>query len=198
MMRDRLQGRIDMAGFAYLRAATISAAFACVTSFPSNAFAVGGEQRVPDPPPPPPPTRSDQKPAPKPQSKDKKDERRSDRHFIDGYNAARQLVLDGQYETAIAAFLALDADDDADVANYVGFAHRKAGRYELSQIWYEKALAADPKHTRTWQYYGMWHLENGNALKAQDHLERIRLICGGECKDYKLLRDAIVEGKIGY
>jgi tetratricopeptide (TPR) repeat protein len=163
-----------------------------------SAFAVGGEQRVPDPPPPTPPSRSDQKPAPKPQSKDKKDERRSDRHFIDGYNAARQLVRGGHYEAAIAAFTALDADDDPDVANYLGFAHRKAGRYAQSQVWYEKALAADPAHTRTWQYYGMWHLENGNALKAQDHLEKIRLICGTTCEDYRLLREAIVEGKTSY
>lgn len=180
------------------RAAMFGATLIVGFALSQHAFAVGGEQRVPEPPPPAPST-SDQKPKPAPrQSKDRKDERRSDNTFIDGYNAARQLVLDGRYESAIAAFLALDADDDADVANYVGFAWRKLGRYELSQVWYEKALASDPNHTRTWQYYGMWHLENGNALKAQDHLERIRLICGVECRDYKLLRDAIVEGRTTY
>lgn len=177
------------------RPAVFGAALVASLALAGSAFAVGTEDRNPAPPPPPP--NSDRKPGPK-QSKEPKNERRSDRHFIDGYNSARQLVLDERYEAAIAAFAALDADDDPDVANYIGFAHRKLGRYDLSQVWYEKALASDPNHTRTWQYYGMWQLENGNALKALDHLERIRLICGGECNDFKLLREAIVEGRTGY
>ena len=38
---------------------------------------------------------------------------------------------------------------------------------------------------RTWQYYGMWHVEQGNMLKAQDHLEKIRALCGNEaCKEF--------------
>lgn len=180
-------------------AALLAAMLALSLAIPHPALAIGGEHRVPEPPapPPPPPSNADRKPAPKP-SKERKDERRSDRDFIDGYNAARQLVIEGRFEAAIAAFAALSADDDADVANYVGFAHRKLGRYALSQVWYEKALAGDPNHTRTWQYYGMWHLENGNALKAQEHLERIRLICGTGCNDYRLLREAIFDGKISY
>src|ERR1700694_2249475 len=52
------------------------------------------------------------------------------------------------------------------------------------------ALAADPRHTRTWQYYGLWHLEQGNRLKAEDHLEKIHLICGNTtCEDYTSLKE---------
>ena len=60
----------------------------------------------------------------------------------------------------------------ADVANLIGFASRKLGRYEDAKAWYEKALASDPNHTRTWSYYGMWHAEQGNRLKAEDFLQR--------------------------
>ena len=79
----------------------------------------------------------------------------------------------GAYEAAFAAFKDLDADDHPDVANYLGYTARKLGDYDLSKVWYERALAADPKHVRTWQYYGMWHVEQGNMLKAADFLEKI-------------------------
>jgi len=72
------------------------------------------------------------------------------------------------------AFAALDADDTPDVANYMGYTARKMGDYQLSKYWYERALANDPKHVRTWQYYGMWQVEQGNMLKAADYLENIR------------------------
>ena len=53
------------------------------------------------------------------------------------------------------------------------------------------ALAADPKHALTWSYYGMWHAEQGNLLKAKDDLEQVRLICGTECKEYVALKEVI-------
>jgi Flp pilus assembly protein TadD len=92
---------------------------------------------------------------------------------------------------------ALGQDEHPDVANLIGFASRKLGRTEDAKVWYEKALAADPKHTRTWQYYGMWHLERGDRVTAEQHLERIRLICGQGCEDYSSLRDAL-HGNVTY
>src|SRR5712691_1312488 len=131
-------------------------------------------------------------------TKKKKPDQRSQQEFIDGYRAARALVLDGKYEEGIAAFKALGQDDSAEVANYIGYANRKLGNYELARVWYEKALAIDPTHVRTWQYYGMWHVEQGNMLKAGDFLEKIRLICGGtDCQEFKDLKGAM-EGKISY
>jgi len=39
---------------------------------------------------------------------------------------------------------ALGQDDRADVANLIGYSYRKLGDYKVSQIWYERALQADP------------------------------------------------------
>jgi tetratricopeptide (TPR) repeat protein len=118
--------------------------------------------------------------------------------FMDGYRAARALVLDGKYEQGIAAFKALGRDDSAEVANYIGYANRKLGNYDLAKFWYEKALALDPNHVKTWQYYGMWHVEQGNMLKAADFLEKIRLICGGTgCQEYQDLKGGM-EGTVVY
>ena len=50
---------------------------------------------------------------------------------------------------------------------------------------YERALAADPDHAVTWSYYGTWQAEQGNALKAKDDLEKVRLICGNrDCRSF--------------
>ena len=151
------------------------------------------------PAPPMPSSDTTKKPDQKTTKKKKpQQQQKSEQKFIDGYIAARALVREGKYEEAIAAFVALGHYEHPDVANYIGFASRKLGRYDDAKVWYEKALVADSKHTRTWQYYGMWHLEQGNRLKAQEHLERIRLICGTGCEDFQTLKAALDSGKISY
>jgi tetratricopeptide (TPR) repeat protein len=128
--------------------------------------------------------------------KDKKD-KRSELDIRDGYLKARAMIIDGKYTSGIAALRALHYDDSPDVANYLGYASRKLGDYDAAKYWYEKALASDPDHVRTWQYYGMLHVERGNMLKAADHLEKIRQLCGTECKEYADLKSAM-EGHVRY
>jgi tetratricopeptide (TPR) repeat protein len=137
-------------------------------------------------------------PAPGSGEKDKdKKGKQSDLGLRDGYLKARGMILDGKYKAGIAALRALDYDDSPDVANYLGYANRKLGNYEGAKYWYEKALASDPNHVRTWQYYGMLQVERGNMLKAAEHLEKIRQLCGTDCKEYADLKSAM-EGHVRY
>jgi len=130
--------------------------------------------------------------------KKKNDKRGSAEDFLNGYHAAYKLIYDkGNYEGGIAALHALGYDDNADVATLLGYASRKLGRYDDAKVWYERALAADPNHAVTWSYYGMWQAEQGNLLKAKDDLEKVRLICGTDCKPYKMLKD-VIEGTETY
>jgi tetratricopeptide (TPR) repeat protein len=116
----------------------------------------------------------------------------------DDYVRARALIMNGDYAAGIAAMRALNRDDNPEVANFIGFASRKLGRYEDSKLWYERALAADPNHVRTWSYYGMWHAEQGNMLKARDHLDKIQALCGNTtCKEYVDLK-GVMEGTATY
>jgi tetratricopeptide (TPR) repeat protein len=134
----------------------------------------------------------DAKPADAKPADTKPADKKSDLDFRDGYKLAYDAIYRHQdYARGIVILSALGHDSHPDVANLIGFASRKLGRTEDAKVWYEKALAADPKHTRTWQYYGMWHLERGDRAKAQQHLERIQLICGQGCEDYTSLRDAL-------
>jgi len=124
--------------------------------------------------------------------KKKNDKSSSAKDFIDGYHAAYALIYDkDDYQGGITALHALAHDNNADVATLLGYASRKLGRYDEAKYWYDKALVADPKHALTWSYYGMWHAEQGNLLKAKDDLEQVRLICGTECKEYVALKEVI-------
>jgi len=115
-----------------------------------------------------------------------------DPKFIERYRTAYATIYDrNDYASAIEQLKALGQDDRADVANLIGYSYRKLGDYKVSQIWYERALQADPNHVRTWQYYGLWQLEQGNRDQAQYHLSRISKICGTDCAEYKSLASAL-------
>jgi len=149
----------------------------------------------------PPPAPVEQKKPGKQKSQDtqkQKQKKQSEQELRDGYQHARALITDGQYEAGIAAMHALGHDDNAEIANYIGYASRKLGRYEDSKLWYEKALAADPNHARTWSYYGMWHAEQGNKLMAMQYLEKVQAICGNTtCEEYTKLK-GVIDGTIAY
>ena len=118
--------------------------------------------------------------------------------FLRDYRAAREEILSGDYKAGIAAMHALGHDEHPDVANYIGYANRKLGNYEQSKVWYEKALAADSGHVRTWSYYGMWHMEQGNRLKAEDYLAKVNALCGNtSCEEYRQLK-AVIDGRASY
>ena len=137
-------------------------------------------------------------PAQQKKSHVKKNRSSSLEDFVAGYKAAYALIYEkGEYEAAITALRALDHDDNADVANLIGYASRKLGHYDDAKVWYERSLAADPNHAVTWSYYGMWQAEQGNLLKAKDDLEKVRLICGTTCEPYKMLKD-VIEGTQTY
>jgi tetratricopeptide (TPR) repeat protein len=180
----RVHGRTEMVIMAALFAFSMSIA---------PALAMGDQE----PPPAPPPGKSESDG----NSTAKKGQESQEEHqrYVDGYKAARALVLDGKYEQGLQAFLALGHDDDAEVATYVGYAYRKLGKYDLSKAWYDRALAADPNHVRTLEYYGEWHVEQGNKLKAQEFLERIHVLCGNaSCQEYIDLKTAIDGGRGRY
>jgi tetratricopeptide (TPR) repeat protein len=124
--------------------------------------------------------------------KKKKSSSIEDSRFVEGYRAAYATIYDrNDYASAIGQLKALGQDDRADVANLIGYSYRKLGDYKVSQIWYERALKADPNHVRTWQYYGLWQLEQGNRDQAQYHLNRIGQICGTDCAEYRSLAAAL-------
>lgn len=137
-------------------------------------------------------------PSPPPDDK-KKDKKKSslvspvqEAAFLTNYQTAYHAIYDrSDYASAIDQLKALEQDGRADVANLIGYAYRKLGNYPVSQIWYERALKADPNHVRTWQYYGLWQVEQGNREQAEYHLKRVAALCGETCAEYRSLAAAL-------
>ena len=137
----------------------------------------------------------DNDPPPPPQKKKKKSEARpgiEQTAFADGYRAAYATIYERHdYASAIAQLKALGREDSAAVANLIGYSYRQLGDYKVSQIWYERALKSDPNHVKTWQYYGLWQVEQGNRDQAQYHLNRIAQLTGTASEEYRSLAAAL-------
>jgi tetratricopeptide (TPR) repeat protein len=182
-----------------IRLATLAMFSVALAATPPSvpAFAAGGGGGPGGDPtqttPPPPPDRQTT-PGARTTQKKKKDKQTSvlDPAFVQGYRAAYATIYDrNEYAEAITELKALGHDDHPNVANLIGYSYRKLGDYRLAQAWYERALKADPNHVLTWQYYGLWQIEQGNRDQAQYHLSRIAAICGSDCAEYRSLAAAL-------
>ena len=115
-----------------------------------------------------------------------------DTAYARGYRTAFATIYDRHdYAAAIEQLKALGHDDIAAIANLIGYSYRKLGDYKVSQIWYERALKSDPNHVKTWQYYGLWQVEQGNRDSAQYHLSRIAALAGTGSEEYRSLAAAL-------
>ncbi|QQO22721.1 tetratricopeptide repeat protein [Bradyrhizobium diazoefficiens] len=148
----------------------------------SSAYAAGGDE----PSSPPKSDTSTKK------GKKKKSSSVSDPKFLAAYRTAYTTIYDNHdYAGAINQLKSLGRDDVADVANLIGYSYRKLGDYPSSKIYYEMALKDDPNHVRTWQYYGLWQLEQGNREQAQYHLNKIASLAGTDSSEYRSLAAAL-------
>ncbi|MCP3477557.1 tetratricopeptide repeat protein [Bradyrhizobium sp. CCGUVB1N3] len=124
--------------------------------------------------------------------KKKKSSSVSDPKFLAAYRTAYTTIYDRHdYASAIDQLKTLKRDNVADVANLIGYSYRKLGDYKQSQTYYELALKDDPNHVRTWQYYGLWQLEQGNREQAQYHLNKIASLAGTSSDEYRSLAAAL-------
>jgi tetratricopeptide (TPR) repeat protein len=146
-----------------------------------------------DPQPSPPPA-SDTKSDTKKAKKKNNNSSSLDQRFVAGYHTAYTTIYDRHdYAAAIDQLKALGHDDNASVATLIGYSYRKLGDYKVSQIWYERALQTDPNHVKTWQYYGLWQLEQGNREQAEYHLNKIASLAGTNSEEYRSLAAALAQ-----
>ena len=139
---------------------------------------------------------SDEPSPPKSDTSTKKSKKKSssvsDPKFLAAYRTAYTTIYDNHdYTGAIDQLKSLKRDDVADVANLIGYSYRKLGDYQSSKVYYELALKDDPNHVRTWQYYGLWQLEQGNREQAQYHLNKIASLAGTDSSEYRSLAAAL-------
>ena len=107
--------------------------------------------------------------------------------------AARTLIESRQWAAAMSELKRVDARDDADWNNLMGYTLRKAGNPDLaaSERHYEAALRIDPHHRNALEYSGELYLMKGDLAKARIRLAALATECKAGCPQYNELKEAI-------
>jgi tetratricopeptide (TPR) repeat protein len=113
------------------------------------------------------------------------------------YAAGKAAIDAGNWAAAVEALKRAVAADaaNAEAFNYLGYAHRKLGKYDDAFANYQRALALNPEHKGAHEYIGEAYLETGNLAKAEEHLKALDKICLFSCKEYTELKARVAEFK---
>ena len=108
-------------------------------------------------------------------------------------NDAKKLLKNDKHERAIKKLKKAikEEPDNADIYNYLGFAHRKIGDYDNSKIYYEEALFIQPDHKLALEYQGELFLKLDDVQSAQSNLEKLKILCPEGCDELTDLYTAI-------
>jgi len=118
----------------------------------------------------------------------------------DPYDRAVSAVRSQQFDRAsrLLADVVRADPGNADAWNWLGYSHRKLGRFEESLDAYEKALSIDPEHRGALEYLGELYVQTGEIEKAKEQLRRLDDACGVfGCEEYDDLKSAIERAAAG-
>ncbi len=72
-----------------------------------------------------------------------------------------------------------------DILNYLGYSHRKLGKFDEAKAYYADALRLDPDHLGATEYLGELYLELGDLNKARAQLARLDKLCTFGCAEHE-------------
>lgn len=110
---------------------------------------------------------------------------------------ARALIADNKWGAAIEELKRVDAKDNADWNNLMGYSHRKAKvpDYAAAERYYDAALTINPKHRGALEYSGELFLMIGDLPRAEQRLAALDKACFLPCSEYTDLKNAIAKFK---
>jgi len=102
------------------------------------------------------------------------------------YAAGKKAIESKSWQAAIKLLnsAALRDTRNADIQNYLGYAHRNSGQMELAFKHYGRALQLNPRHRGAHEYVGEAYLLVDNLPKAEEHLAALHKICLIPCEEY--------------
>ena len=87
---------------------------------------------------------------------------------------------------------------NADAHNLLAYSYRKQATPDLPKAFehYNTAHKLNPSHKGAHEYIGEAYLMDGKPAKAEEHLARLKVICGNAaCEEYDDLAKAIAAYK---
>ena len=79
---------------------------------------------------------------------------------------------------------------EPEIANWLGFVHRKLRDYPTARRFYDLALELNPNYRPALEYQGMWFIETGDLASARANLAPLEALCG-RCHEWQDLNEAI-------
>ena len=112
--------------------------------------------------------------------------------------AAGKKALAAEDWTGAIASLKLAATRDprnADILNYIGYAHRRLRQLGPAMQHYQQALALNRRHRSAHEHVGELHLLLGEPAKAEEQLALLEEICLIPCEELGGLKRSIAAYK---
>jgi Flp pilus assembly protein TadD len=111
------------------------------------------------------------------------------------YTQGRAAVEAKDWASAIRLLssAALRDTRNAEIQNYLGYAHRSSGDLPAAFKHYARALQLNPRHRGAHEYLGEAYLMIGNVHKAEEHLYALKNICLLPCREYGQLEKKLAE-----
>ncbi len=119
------------------------------------------------------------------------DELKLDPDYAGGKKAVETKDWSGAIRLLSSA--ALRDTRNADIQNYLGYAYRNSGQFDLAFKHYERALKLNPRHRGAHEYIGEAYLIVNNLPRAEEHLAALQKICLLPCEEYEDLKKKIAE-----
>ena len=113
---------------------------------------------------------------------------------------AREAIQAKDWKAAIAVLTeAVQVHPgNPELHNLLGYAYRKQATPDLPKSFenYRLALKFDPEHRGANEYIGEAYLMDKNPAKAEEHLAKLKSICGNTtCEEYQDLAKSIAQYK---
>ncbi|MEO0937048.1 MAG: hypothetical protein AAFY38_02720 [Pseudomonadota bacterium] len=110
------------------------------------------------------------------------------------YGAVRELAYAGRYDSATQVLDQMSDQAADEVLTYRGFIARKQGKLELADVFYTRAIEANPDNILARSYMGQGLVAAGDKVAALQQLREIQARGGAGTWAEASLRDAIATG----
>ena len=105
----------------------------------------------------------------------------------------RSTIDAKDYKSARSALLLLNREfpNNDDVNNLLGYTSRKMNLLSEAATYYSKSLSINPKHLGALEYQGELFVQTKKLSSAKKNLQKLKVLCGVNCEEYKDLKAAI-------
>ena len=119
---------------------------------------------------------------------------------VDRMASGRAAIKAADWKKAISELSAAvkEQPGNADAYNLLAFSFRKQAKPDLPKAFehYNTALKLNPNHKGAHEYIGEAYLMDNKPAKAEEHLARLKTICGGSaCEEYEDLAKSLATYK---